>query len=206
MTLSHCSAVALFALVLIRAEAGSSKQQTATNDRAAPVTDLWTVDYTTGVLWQMGRNTPLAYTLTPQIISLRSPAHIHLTIGSGELTVRARGSLLMEPILKGPESLYLGVSLSPSLEYWLSKTRKTTCLYASAGGGIGHIDSRGVEGGQGQDLTLNWFAEAGVRHYFSHNTCFYAGCMFQHWSNGGMTDPNPGVDALGPVVGLSLTF
>ena len=28
----------------------------------------------------------------------------------------------------------------------------------------------------------------------------------QGWSNGGMTDPNPGVDALGAVAGLSLAF
>lgn len=164
----------------------------------------WSVDFTTGALWQAGHNTPLDYTILPQIISLRTPAHIRIPFGDNELTVRARLNLLAEAIPEGPESRYLGISFSPSVEYW--NGGRDFCLYASAGGGLGAIDSRGVPGGQGQDLTFNWFAEAGVRYYFSPDWALHAGCMFQHWSNLGLTDPNPGVDAVGPVVGLTWHF
>jgi hypothetical protein len=33
-----------------------------------------------------------------------------------------------------------------------------------------------------------------------------AGVLFQHLSNGGRTDPNPGLNAVGPEVGLSFSF
>jgi len=33
-----------------------------------------------------------------------------------------------------------------------------------------------------------------------------AGAMFQHMSNGGATDPNPGIDALGFTIGCSWRF
>ena len=165
----------------------------------------WAVDYETGALWRASNNTFQNYTVLPQMISLRTPAHIRLNLGEGELTVRARFTLLAEAIAEGPESAYFGFSASPSVEYWFSRSGPT-CLYASVGGGVGWIDSTDIPGGQGQDFTLNWFATAGLRHYFKPNFSLNAGLMFQHWSNGGATDPNPGLDALGPVVGATWHF
>lgn len=165
----------------------------------------WAVDIETGALWRASNNTFQNYTVLPQMISLRTPAHIRLDLGGGELTVRARFTLLAEAIAEGPESAYLGFSASPSMEYWFTKYG-ITCLYASAGGGVGWIDSTSIPGGQGQDFTLNWFATAGLRHYFSPRFSLNAGVLFQHWSNGGATDPNPGLDALGPVIGATWHF
>ena len=166
---------------------------------------FWSVDIETGSLWRVSNNTFLDYVVLPQIISLRTPAHFHLGLGGGELTIRSRFSLLVEAIPVGPETGYLGFSASPSLEYWFPG--HATSLYASVGGGFGYIDSTGVPGGQGQDFTLNWFATAGVRrHYLKPAISLNAGIMFQHWSNGGATDPNPGLDSLGPVVGISWAF
>ena len=165
----------------------------------------WSLDFETGALWRVSNNTFQNYAVLPQMISLRTPAHIRLDLGQGELTVRARFTLLVEAIAEGPETAYLGFSASPSVEYWLTKYGPT-CLYASVGGGLGWIDSTGIPGGQGQDLTLNWFATAGLRHYFKPNFSMNAGLMFQHWSNGGATDPNPGLDSLGPVIGATWHF
>ncbi len=166
----------------------------------------WAVDFETGSLWRASNNTFQNYTVLPQMISLRTPAHIRLDLGEGELTVRARFTLLAEAIAEGPESAYLGFSASPSVEYWFNKDNHFTCLYASVGGGVGLIDSTDIPGGQGQDFTLNWFATAGVRHYLTNQFALSAGVMFQHWSNGGATDPNPGLDALGPVLGMTWHF
>ena len=112
--------------------------------------------------------------------------------------------MLVEPIARGPESVYLGVSAGPFLEYWFAGQK--ACSYASAGGGVGSIDSGNVPGGQGQDFTLNWYVTSGLRYYLKANLAIHAGLFFQHLSNGGATDPNPGLNCLGPVVGLSWRF
>ena len=166
----------------------------------------WAVDVETGALWRATGNTSADYLVLPQMISLRTPAHWRLELGDGELTVRARFTLLGEAVAEGPESAYFGFSASPSLEYWLDRRTPQTCLYASAGGGFGVVDSTDVAGGQGQDFTLNWFATMGVRHYFQPTVALNVGVMFQHWSNGGATNPNPGLDALGPVMGVTWHF
>ncbi len=166
--------------------------------------DRWTVDFETGSLWRISDSTHLDYVVLPQMISLRSPAHFRFDLGPGEVTLRVRLTLLGEAVARGPESGYFGFSCSPSVEYWLPK--RTTCFYFSAGGGCGVIDSRGVAGGQGQDFTLNWFAAAGVRHYLRRDFALSAGLMFQHLSNGGATNPNPGLDSLGPVLGATWHF
>ena len=165
---------------------------------------LWSLDVESGSLWRVSGNTFVDYVVLPQIISLRTPAHFRLGLGEGELTIRSRLSLLLEAIPVGPETGYFGFSASPSIEYWFPG--HATAIYASIGGGFGYIDSTDVPGGQGQDFTLNWFASAGVRHYLGPDFSLNAGVMFQHWSNGGATDPNPGLDALGPVLGVSWTF
>ena len=165
----------------------------------------WTFDYETAVLVRASDNTFQNYTVVPQIISLRTPAHVRIDLGDfGELTMRSRLSLLVEPILKGPENLYLGWSGSPSIEYWAPS--KKWNLYTSVGGGFGWIDSQDVPGGQGQDFTFNWFAAAGFRYYVRPAFSVNLGVMFQHWSNRGQTDPNPGLDALGPSIGVSWSF
>ncbi len=115
------------------------------------------------------------------------------------LVVRHRLTLIATWIQSGPESLYVGVAGSPSVEWW--NKSGTWSVYGGAGGGVGAIDSRGVSGGQGQDFTLNWFARGGLEHVVSRNMRLSVGAMFQHLSNGGQTDPNPGIDAVGLTLG-----
>ncbi|MGI8601454.1 MAG: acyloxyacyl hydrolase [Verrucomicrobiales bacterium] len=166
--------------------------------------ESWTVDYETGVLWRVTNNTTADYVVLPQMISLRTPEHFRLELGGGELTLRSRFTLLIEPILEGPEDIYLGLAGSPSIEYWCPSRR--ACLFFNVGGGFGWINSGNEPGGQGQDFTWNWFASGGLRYYLRPKLAISAGVMFQHWSNRGATDPNPGLDALGPILGLSWHF
>ncbi len=120
------------------------------------------------------------------------------------LVVRHRLTLIATWIQSGPESLYVGVAGSPSVEWW--NKSGTWSVYGGAGGGVGAIDSRGVSGGQGQDFTLNWFARGGLEHVVSRNMRLSVGAMFQHLSNGGQTDPNPGIDAVGLTLGWSWVY
>lgn len=115
--------------------------------------------------------------------------------------LRHRITLFATAIVSGPESHYFAVAASPSVEWW--NAARTQSWYLGAGGGAGVIDSRGVTGGQGQDFTLNWFIRAGAEWRVARNGRVFGGILFQHLSNGGQTDPNPGIDALGFTFGFS---
>lgn len=158
-----------------------------------------------GLLWQAGRNTPLAYRLIPTQFTWRSARKFGRAFADGsQLLVRHRLTLLATAVQQGPESHYVGVTASPSIEWW--DRRGTWCWYGGAGGGFGCLDSQGIRGGQGQDFTLNWFARTGLEHVVSARGSWLAGVMFQHMSNGGRTNPNPGIDALGFTVGYAWSF
>jgi lipid A 3-O-deacylase len=158
------------------------------------------LDVETGLLWQIGSLTPIPYRLVPTQFSWRSRAILGRGFADGSrLVVRHRLTLIGTWVQNGPESVYIGFSGSPSVEWW-DRTGKWS-LFTGAGGGFGFIDSRGVAGGQGQDFTLNWFIRGGVEVVTSKNTRWSAGIMYQHMSNAGMSDPNPGIDALGFTIG-----
>lgn len=171
---------------------------------AAPVSPWaaheWTVE--SGVLWEVGTGTPFPYRLLQTQVSWRSPQFLSWASDDGSrVVVRHRVTLLGAAVQGAPESHYIAVSASPSLEWW---NRAATCgCFAGAGGGIGAIDSRGIKGGQGQDFTLNWFARGGVEYAVSRHLRVSAAAMFQHLSNGGQTKPNPGVDAVGFMLGCT---
>ena len=161
--------------------------------------------FETGELWEIGTGTPIPYRLVPTQLSWRSPRAFGWDFSDGStLLVRHRLVLLADWVQYGPESHYVGVSGSPSVEWW-DKTG-TWSLFTGSGGGFGAIDSRGIKGGMGQDLTLNWFIRGGLEHVFSNHKRFSAGIMYQHMSNGGMTKPNPGIDALGFILGYSWAY
>jgi lipid A 3-O-deacylase len=174
----------------------------------ADSTPIWresAVDFETGLLAQVGHNTPIDYRLVPTQLAWRSPRVFGYDFAGGaSLLLRHRVSALGTWVAEGPEHQYLGFMFSPCVEYW--NAAQTRAIYTSAGGGLGWIDSQGVVGGQGRDLTLNWFAQLGVQQVLTDTLSLRVGAMFQHMSNGGATDPNPGIDALGVTLGCSWRF
>lgn len=144
------------------------------------------------------------YKLTSAQLTLKSPGHLRAEVFGGTFAVRATVSLLTEAIFGGPESYYFGVAARPSLEWWPKS--ENYYLFFSPGGGVGWTDSQGVPGGQGQDFTLNILIDGGVGIFLNDQTALKLGVQFQHFSNGGATDPNPGLNALGPVLGVSVLF
>lgn len=163
------------------------------------------IDLEAGYLWKVGGSTQLNYGMMPVMLTWRSPEVLGLDFANGsKLFIRNRISLLGQWIEAGPENHYFGLMGAPSIEWW--NAAGTWSVYAGIGGGAGWIDSQGVVGGQGQDFTLNWFANAGIAHAINATTQVRVGAMFQHLSNGGATDPNPGVNSLGVTVGLSWGF
>lgn len=168
--------------------------------------DQWEWTLESGYLWNVGNNTDIDYEIIPTQLTLRSPAVWTLweDEAGAELVVRNRFSALFEAITHGPEDTYIGLAAAPSLEYWMP-SRKTS-FYFSIGGGIGWTNSAGGPQAMGQDFTFNWFTQLGIRQKLTENLSLLAGPYFIHHSNLGMTDPNPGIDALGFTVGCGWVF
>lgn len=167
----------------------------------------WEIDFATGILWRAGHNgTDLNYTILPQILSLKTAPVMRRPLAGGELTMRSRFSLLIEPIVKGPESHFIAITAAGLLEWW--NESRTFSLFFSSGGGLGGLDSKGhdVNGAQGQDLNFTWFLYPGARLRVSDTFSASLGIYYQHLSNRGMDKINPGIDAVGPILSLGWRF
>jgi len=168
--------------------------------------DTWEWTLESGYLWEVGNNTDADYEIIPTQLTLRSP--VMWTWWEGEsgarLVVRNRFSALFETFTQGPEDYYLGIAGAPSIEYWFPAEK--TSVFFSIGGGAGMTNSYGGTDGQGQDLAFNWFTQLGLRQEITPGIALLGGVYFIHHSNLGMTDPNPGIDALGFTLGCSWKF
>ena len=167
----------------------------------------WEFDLETGALWSVGHNaSPLNYVILPQMLTFKSPAVLRGKVWGGELVLRNRFSLLIEPIIEGPESYFIGANGSGILEWW--NPSRSFNLFFSAGGGLGLMDSKGyeVEGGQGQDLNFTYFGYTGARVRVGEKGSLALGLYYQHISNTGLDDINPGIDSLGPMLSFGWHF
>jgi hypothetical protein len=174
--------------------------------QSAHPADRWEFALEGGYTAKVRANSPFDYRIAPFHLAWRSPAFLDLWTSpdGARLTVRHRISLVAEAISHGPETHYVGVQGAPSFELW-APDRKSAAFW-EIGGGLGFIDSRGVEGGQGQDFTFNWYTQAGVRRQLKDDMALTAALYFTHHSNLGMTDPNPGIDVLGVNFGVVWSF
>jgi hypothetical protein len=178
--------------------AGSARAAESTATAKPWASSQW--DTEAGVLWEVGTGTPWPYRLVQGQLAWRSRRVFGWDLHKGSsILVRHRLALIGAWMQQGPESHYAAFSGSPSLEWW--NAAGTSALFGGAGGGFGVLDSRGVRGGQGQDFTLNWFMRGGIEHVMRDGRRVSAAIMFQHMSNGGATKPNPGIDALGFMLG-----
>jgi opacity protein-like surface antigen len=114
-------------------------------------------------------------------------------------------SIVAEPLVRGPENHYFGISLG--LRYNFAKPGARFVPYVSGGIGLGWLDSHpNVSGAQGQDFTFNVLTAVGVSYKVNDHWKWNAGVLYQHLSNGGQTNPNPSVNLLGPQIGVTYVF
>jgi lipid A 3-O-deacylase len=114
-------------------------------------------------------------------------------------------SAMAEPIFKGIENHYFGFNVG--FRYNFVQPHWRFVPYISGGVGAGGIDSHPeVPGGQGQDFTFNILSAAGVSYIVNDHWKVDVGALYQHFSNGGQTDPNPSLNLFGPQVGVSYSF
>lgn len=114
-------------------------------------------------------------------------------------------TFMTEPLIRGPENFYYGISLG--FRYNFAKPGARLVPYVSGGVGLGWIDSHAnIYGAQGQDFTFNILTATGVSYKMNQHWKLEAGVQYQHFSNGGQTDPNPSVNLLGPQIGATYSF
>lgn len=112
---------------------------------------------------------------------------------------------MVEPIFRGPENFYYGISVGLRYNFLHPESRWTP--YLSGGVGLGWIDSHSnINGAQGQDFTFNCLGALGVSYRISNRCQVTAGLVYQHLSNGGQTEPNPSLNLLGPQIGLTYSY
>jgi hypothetical protein len=112
---------------------------------------------------------------------------------------------MVEPILRGPENFYYGISLG--FRYNFAKPGARWVPYVSGGVGLGWIDSHAsVFGAQGQDFTFNILTAVGVSYQINDHWKATGGILYQHLSNAAQTDPNPSLNLLGPQIGVTYSF
>lgn len=174
--------------------------------QAAHPADRWEYALETGYLAKVRNNSPHDYRIAPLQLAWRSPAMFDLWSAPDgrRLTVRNRVAVVAEAIVRGPEDHYFAVTGAPVFELWSADRR--TAGFLEIGGGAGFLDSKGVAGGQGQDLAFTWYTQGGLRRQLDERTAITGALYFTHHSNLGMTDPNPGIDVLGVNVGLVFSF
>ena len=112
---------------------------------------------------------------------------------------------LAEPIFRGPETRYFGISAG--FRYNFVRPGSRIVPYVSGGVGLGWIDSHAnVYGAQGQDFTFNILSAAGISYQLNDHWKVEVGALYQHLSNGGQTDPNPSLNLFGPQLGVTYSF
>jgi lipid A 3-O-deacylase len=170
--------------------------------RAQHPADYWEFSVQSGYLKKVRNNSPIDYRIVPSQAVWRSPAvfNLYQSESGVRLTVRNRFAAVVETFARGPEDYYLAFTAAPTFELWSADQK--TALFYEIGGGAGLLNSKGVPGGQGQDLAFNWFTQAGLRRQLSSRMALTGGVYFTHHSNLGMTSPNPGIDVLGVNIGL----
>ncbi|MGI8821366.1 MAG: acyloxyacyl hydrolase [Chthoniobacterales bacterium] len=110
-----------------------------------------------------------------------------------------------EPIFRGPENRYFGISVG--FRYNFVQPGSRFQPYVSGGVGLGWIDSHAeIFGAQGQDFTFNILSAVGVSYKVSDKLKITVGALYEHLSNGGQTDPNPSLNLFGPQVGVTYSF
>ena len=113
--------------------------------------------------------------------------------------------LMAEPLTRGPENHYFGISLG--FRYNFAKPGARLVPYVSGGVGLGWLDSHAnMYGAQGQDFTFNVLTAVGVSYKMNDRWKWNAGILYQHLSNAAQTDPNPSVNLLGPQLGVTYVF
>jgi hypothetical protein len=116
-------------------------------------------------------------------------------------------SAFYHQVIDGPENRFVGAAFGPRYNFVQEGSRWIP--YVEARVGFCFTDSTDVPNAQGQDFCLTFMVGTGVRYLIDPHWQLSAGVLYQHISNGGLSEPartNNGLDAVGPKLGLHYQF
>lgn len=154
--------------------------------------------------------TPLKYTLTPILASLRWQTNDiggpWIFRGNWEVSFSA----LVTPIPRGPETHYDGYVMG--IRRNLIHTNWRATPFAEFRAGLGNEDAKGPKGvlwAQGQDFAFTLMMDSGLRYRISPKYAIWAGVQWMHISNLYMSEPrylNYGINVYGPTIGIDIAL
>ncbi len=110
-----------------------------------------------------------------------------------------------QAIVRGVENHYFGLNFG--MRYNFVQPSSRWIPFISGGLGLGWIDSNAAVGGtQGQDFTFNILGAGGISYCVNDRWKVDAALVWEHFSNGGQTDPNPSLNLLGPQLAVRYSF
>lgn len=163
------------------------------------------VSYGTGALFAL--NDRHNYILAPSILTL----HWQLDEVGNEGWLRGNTEWMFSgyytQVFNGPENRFAGALFGP--RYNFVQPDWDVFPYIDSRVGVGFTDSTDVVGGQGQDFVFTFLVGTGLRFFITENLSGSFGVLYQHYSNGGLSEPsrvNNGLDAIGPHLSLLYQF
>ena len=168
----------------------------------------WEVAQETAVTF--GISNPNHYVVAPQVISLRwqPKAEEHFFHTPLLLRMQYTLSAVAVPFLRGPEDHYFGLAVGLRHVWRLADTSPVS-FFVEGRFAVGDINSSGPPNGQGQDLTFSALVTSGLLYQYNDRLKFGAGVLYEHFSNGGLSQPeveNIGLDTVGPNLSVSYSF
>jgi len=145
-----------------------------------------------------------------QYVSLAAEPFRPLELGGVRVRTQLINSLVVSAILDGPDSYFIG--WAPQVRAIVPLGASPWSVFGAFAAGLGYADAdRGNpgDGGLGQSFNFLLMSAAGVRHEISERWSWWAGGVWMHLSNGGLSEPakeNIGVDSFGPMVGVAWAF
>ena len=188
-----------FIVIAARLHAGTGASSSAADPSS------WEVAVESGYLLGIFGN-PHSYEVNPDFLTVRVRWGFCLNSNGflrGYNQVYLSGEA--QPIIRGVENHYFGINLGSRYNFVQPSAKLVP--YISGGLGLGWIDSHPDNyGSQGQDFTFNILAAIGVSYHLRPHWSLEAGVLYEHFSNGGQTDPNPSLNLFGPQLGIAAQF
>jgi hypothetical protein len=112
-----------------------------------------------------------------------------------------------DAIINGPEDQFVGASFGP--RYNFVQPGWSFVPYIECRGGFCFTNATGQWGAQGQDFCFTFLIGTGVRYIINEHCSVSLSALYQHVSNGGLSEPefeNHGLEAVGPQMAFYYKF
>jgi hypothetical protein len=147
------------------------------------------------------------YTIVPTLVTVGWQLDATSTEGWTRGNTEFSFSGVYDDVVHGPESRFVGAVFGP--RYNFVQPGWKWVPYVDCRVGFVFTDATGIWGAQGQDFCFTFMIGTGVRYVINEHCGFSVGAIYQHVSNGGLSEPefaNQGLDAVGPQAAFYYKF